>query len=148
MTWLPEGFETPQRVDLPGGCHIRPIRADDVEIDYPAVMANREKLWAKYGGAWGWPPAHMTVEQDREDLQHHEDEIARQQSFNYALLPEDESELLGCIYIDPPDERSAAGADAVSSWWAVRPELEVQLGTFVPRWLDEAWGFRSVDYSP
>ena len=60
MDWLPEGFEHPERVDLPTGHHIRPIRATDVEIDYPAVMGSRERLWAKYGEAWGWPPASMT----------------------------------------------------------------------------------------
>jgi hypothetical protein len=30
MGWLRPGFETPQRVDLPTGHHLRPIRADDV----------------------------------------------------------------------------------------------------------------------
>ena len=148
MTWLPEGFQTPQRVDLPTGHHLRPIRAADVDIDYPAVMGAREKLWAKYGEAWGWPPATMTFEQDREDLQHHEDEIARQETFNFAVLNEDESKLVGCVYVDPPDERARPGSDAVSSWWALEPELEQALDEFVPGWLENTWGFSMVDYSP
>jgi len=148
MGWLPDGFQTPQRVDLPSGHHLRPIRADDVDIDYPAVMNNREKLWAKYGDAWGWPPAHMTHEGDREDLKHHEDEIAAQITFNYAALNEDESALLGCVYIDPPDDRSPEGSGAVVSWWALHPELEKALDDFVPRWLEDTWGFRSVHYFP
>lgn len=143
--WLAEGFETPQRVDLPTGHHLRPIRESDVEIDYPAVMAAREKLWAKYGAAWGWPPADMTYEQDREDLKHHEDEIAAQITFNYALLNDDESELLGCVYVDPPAD---AGHDAVASWWSTDEQLERMLDEFVPSWLRETWGFRAVDYSP
>ena len=57
MGWLRAGFETPQRLDLPTGHHLRPIRADDVDIDYPAVMGSRASLWAKFGEAWGWPPA-------------------------------------------------------------------------------------------
>ena len=84
MSWLPDGFATPQRVDLPTGHHLRPIRADDVDIDFPAVMGSRERLWAKYGAAWGWPPATMTPEQDREDLAHHAEEIAARITFNYA----------------------------------------------------------------
>jgi hypothetical protein len=148
MGWLRDGFRTPERVDLPTGHHLRPIRADDVDIDYPAVMGAREKLWAKYGEAWGWPPADMTHEQDREDLKHHEDEIAAQITFNYAALNADESELLGCVYIDPPDERSPAGADVVVSWWMLDPELEEAVDEFVRRWLDETWGFRSVHYFP
>jgi hypothetical protein len=152
MTWLPEGFAHPERVDLPTGHHLRPIREADVDIDYPAVMGSRERLWAKYGVAWGWPPADMTHEGDREDLAHHEAEIAAHETFNYAVLDEDESELLGCVYNDPPAERSTVGTDAVASWWVVDKaagtDLERALDDFVPRWLTETWGFRSVDYSP
>jgi hypothetical protein len=53
VNWLPDHFEHPLRVDLVTGHHLRPIRADDVDIDYPAVMGSRERLWAKYGQAWG-----------------------------------------------------------------------------------------------
>jgi len=31
-------------------------------------MGSRERLWARYGEAWGWPPPTMTYEHDREDL--------------------------------------------------------------------------------
>jgi hypothetical protein len=152
MSWLPEGFAHPERVDLPTGHHLRPIRTSDVEIDYPAVMGSRERLWAKYGEAWGWPPATMTYEADRDDLAHHEAEIAADEAFNYAVLDAGETELLGCVYIDPADERSAAGSDAVVSWWvvdkAVGTDLERALDDFVPRWLTETWGFEAVDYSP
>ena len=152
MDWLPEGFEHPERVDLPTGHHIRPIRATDVEIDYPAVMGSRERLWAKYGEAWGWPPATMSFEADRDDLAHHEAEIAAHETFNYAVLDSAESELLGCIYIDPPDDRSPEGSDAVVSWWvvdsAVGTELERALDDFVPRWLADTWQFERVHYFP
>jgi hypothetical protein len=94
VAWLPDDFSHPERLELPTGHHLRPIRADDVGIDYPAVMGSRERLWAKYGEAWGWPPADMTAEADREDLAHHEEEIAAHVTFNYAVLPADESEPL------------------------------------------------------
>ena len=103
MAWLTDGFEHPERVELPTGHHLRPIRADDVAIDYPAVMGSRERLWEKYGEAWGWPPASMTYEQDREDLARHEVEIAAHETFNYAVLDAGETALLGCVYIDPPE---------------------------------------------
>ena len=152
MPWLPPGFVTPQRVDLPTGHHLRPIREPDVAIDYPAVMGSRERLWAKYGAAWGWPPSTMSYEADREDLARHEAEIAAQETFNYAVLDEDETELLGCVYIDPPDEDSPPGTYAVASWWvvdaAVGTPLEDALDGFVPRWLTETWAFRAVHYSP
>jgi hypothetical protein len=152
MAWLPDDFAHPERLDLPTGHHLRPIRADDADIDYPAVMGSRERLWAKYGDAWGWPPAHMTLEADRDDLAHHEEEIAAHETFNYAVLDEGETELLGCVYIDPADDRSPQGSDAVSSWWVVDREagcsLERALDDTVPGWLTDTWGFRSVHYFP
>ena len=152
MNWLRDDFSHPERVDLPTGHHLRPSRADDVDIDLPAVMGSRERLWAKYGEAWGWPPEDMTLEQDREDLAHHEAEIAAHETFNYAVLDEDETELLGCVYIDPPDDRSPPGTDAVVSWWVVDAEaggdLERALDEFVPRWLRDTWKFQNAHWFP
>jgi len=83
----------------------------------------------------------MTVEQDREDLAHHERDIAAHASFLYGLFAEDEAELLGCLYIDPPEK--VGGADAEVSWWVVDrlvgSDVEAALDAFVPRWLAERW---------
>ena len=148
MTWLPSGFVAPGRVELSTGHHLRPIREADTPIDYPAVMGSRERLWEMYGEVWGWPPADMSYEADRIDLARHEAEIAAHESFNYALLDADETALLGCVYVDPPDDRSPPGTDAVTSWWVVDDaagtELERELDAFVPVWLADTWGFRSV----
>ena len=145
--WLPEGWQHPERVEVHDGYHLRPIRADDVDLDMPAVMGSRERLWSIYGEAWGWPPAGMTAEQDREDLQHHEDEIEAHESFNYALLDADETELVGCVYIDPADR---PGADADISWW-VRDEhvgspVEAALDALVPAWVARDWPLRAPRY--
>lgn len=147
MTWLPEAFEHPLIVHLPTGHHLRPIRADDVEIDMPAVMGSQQRLWSIYGEAWGWPPATMTAEQDREDLARHEAEAERHESFNYALLDADETELIGCLYIDPAEK---VGADAEISWWVrdeyVGSDVERTLDEFVPRWIDEVWPLEKPRY--
>jgi RimJ/RimL family protein N-acetyltransferase len=152
VPWLSDLFSPPGRAELSSGHHLRPIRADDVEIDFPAVMGSRERLWAKYGDAWGWPPVHMSYEADREDLAHHEAEIAARKTFNYAILDADESELFGCLYIDPPDASSPPGTDAVSSWWvvdkAVGTDLEHAMNEFAAAWLRDTWGFRRVHWSP
>lgn len=140
VQWLPPDFVHPTRVELPTGHHLRPIRADDVDLDLPAVLGSRERLWSIYGAAWGWPPEAMTREQDREDLAHHEAEIEAHESFNYALFDEHETELLGCLYIDPPTRQ---GADAEVSWWVVDrlvgSPVEQALDELVPRWLAEVW---------
>jgi hypothetical protein len=142
----------PERVPLATGHHLRPIRESDVDIDYPAVMGSRVSLWAKYGSAWGWPSETMSYEADREDLARHEAEIAAHETFNYAILDSEGSELLGCVYIDPPDARSPTDTDAVVSWWVVDrcrgSDLERELDTFVPRWLADTWGFQRVFYDP
>src|SRR3954454_11526650 len=116
--WLPAAFRHPQRAELRTGEHLRPIRPEDTDLDMVAVMGSQERLFSIYGRAWGWPPATMTAEQDREDLQHHADEMERNESFNFALFDADETELIGCVYVDPTDK---PGADADISWW-VRDE--------------------------
>jgi hypothetical protein len=145
--WLPDDWQHPTWAELPTGHHLRPIRASDVDLDMPAVMGSRDRLWSIYGQAWGWPPATMTAEQDREDLAHHEAEIESHQSFNYALFDRAETALLGCVYIDPPER---IGADAEISWWVVdnlvdTPVAEA-LDRFVPHWVARAWPFSNPRY--
>ncbi len=147
MAWLPEDFEHPLVVPVGDHHHLRPIRADDLELDLPAVLGSQPRLWSIFGEAWGWPPATMTAAQDREDLIRHEREIAAHESFNYALFDEAETELLGCVYIDPPEK---VGADAEVSWW-VRDEyvgspVEAALDRMVPEWLAGAWPFTAVRF--
>jgi hypothetical protein len=147
MAWLPDDLVHPARWDVAAGHHFRPIRGDDVDLDYPAVMGSRPRLWETFGPAWGWPPADMTYEQDRADLIRHEVEIDAHQSFNYALFDAGETALLGCIYIDPPEK---VGADGEISWWVVDElvgtDLEVALPVEVPAWIDREWPFQRPRY--
>ena len=147
MTWLPDDWRHPLRVDLPTGHHLRPISAEDTELDMPAVMGSQARLWSIYGEAWGWPPATMTAEQDRADLRRHAEEMETHESFNYALFDADETELIGCCYIDPADK---PGADADISWWVrdeyVGSEVERALDDLVPRWIAEEWPLRAPRY--
>jgi len=147
MAWLPDDFTHPITVPVLDGYHLRPIRAADTEIDYPAVMGSRERLWSIYGAAWGWPAADMTVVADRADLARHEREIEAHESFNYALLDLAETALYGCVYLDPPEK---AGADAEISWWVVDDKvgttLESALDVVVPRWVAGVWPFERPRY--
>lgn len=147
MTWLPEDFTHPQRAELDAAHHLRPIAAGDVDLDMTAVMGSRERLYSIYGEAWGWPPASMTRAQDLDDLIHHVEEMQTNESFNYAVFDAGETRLLGCLYIDQPDD---AEHDAVVSWWVVDDlvgsELEQTLDAFVPRWLHEHWPFTRIRF--
>lgn len=51
----------------------------------------------------------------RQDLAHHGGEIAADETNNYAVLDEGETELLGCVYTDPPDKRSPGASTWRSS---------------------------------
>ncbi|MCX5214261.1 N-acetyltransferase [Kitasatospora sp. NBC_00240] len=147
MSWLPEDFVHPVHVEVLAGFHLRPIKESDVDLDLPAVMGSRERLWSLYGEAWGWPPVGMTHEQDRVDLARHEREIEAHQSFNYALFDTAESALLGCVYIDPPEK---PGADAEICWWVVDElaggEVEAALDALVPAWISADWPLKSPRY--
>lgn len=148
MSWLPVDFEHPTLVPVDdSGHHLRPIHPDDTELDMIAVMGSQERLWSIYGAVWGWPPATMTAEQDRDDLARHAQEIADHESFNYALFDRDETALLGCVYIDPPEK---LGADAEISWWVidslVGSELEAALDAFVPAWIERDWPLDNPRY--
>lgn len=148
--WLPPTFSHPLRVEVAPDVHLRPISPEDLDIDMPAVMGNQAMLWDKYGDVWGWPPATMTAEQDRTDLARHADEMDRHESFNYAILPSDESSLWGCIYIDPAEGGAGPGRPSAEvSWWAVPQAprgLDALLREFVPAWLAGSWPFESVQY--
>ena len=148
-SWLPTDFVHPRRVPLRSGLHLRPIRASDVDIDMPAVMGSQARLWTQYGQEWGWPPPTMTAAQDYEDLHRHEQEILAHESFNYALLNADETELFGCVYLDPLENgEDEHGAEI--SWWVVDELVdsaaEVELTALVPAWVAERWPFSTARF--
>ena len=90
QAWLPSDFVHPRLVTFNEDIYLRPIRAQDVDIDLVAVHANRDMLWAQYGEAWDWPPEQMSREADLEDLARHAEEAERHESFNYAILSGEE----------------------------------------------------------
>src|ERR1700722_18481916 len=111
MSWLPADFVHPVRVPVPGGYHLRPIRAADTDLDYPAVMGSRDRLWSVFGDAWRWPAATMTYEQDRDDLAPPEKAGA-------------DAEISWWVV----DEKAGTG-------------LQDDLDELVPRWIGAAWPF-------
>jgi len=72
----------------------------------------------QFGHAWGWPPAELTLEQDLIDLGWHQKECQRRSSFDYAAMSPDETRLLGCVYVDPPE---SAGHDPMAQLGALGP---------------------------
>ncbi|MEU8270718.1 GNAT family N-acetyltransferase [Sphaerisporangium sp. NPDC049002] len=143
MPFLPRTHEIPQGVDHVS-FRIRPITVHDVVKDYEAVMANVGLLRGRFP-LWGWPKDGLTLEEDLIDLAWHQKEALLRNSFNYAIMTPDESRLLGCVYVDPPEK---LGADADVSFWVradqEEPGLEEEVERVVRRWIAEAWPYESV----
>lgn len=144
VSWLPSEWVHPVRVAVTDHHHLRPLGPADVDLELTAVQSSRERLWAAYGPAWGWPRAGLTREQELADLTHHAAETNAHESFLYGLLDADESEVLGCVYVDPA---AKVGADAEISWWVVDrlvgSTIEAAVDAFVPLWIAEHWPFEA-----
>ncbi|HQR56049.1 MAG TPA: GNAT family N-acetyltransferase [Burkholderiaceae bacterium] len=144
MPFLPHDFQVPAVVET-ARYRLRSITIHDAFKDYDAVMSSREHLWSRFGEAWGWPAADMTIEQNIVDLGWHQKEFQLRSSFDYAVMSLDERRLLGCVYIDPPHEPAT---DADVWFWARQSELasglEAELAAFVVAWLADAWPFEVV----
>jgi hypothetical protein len=132
--WLPPGWQPPTRFELPTGHHLRPVRSSDVNLHLRAVLESQERLWSIYGRARRWPPPTLTVEEDRQELARREADAAAHRCFTYALFDLGETDLLGCVNIEP--------GPAVSWWvvdWLVESPIEQALETFVPAWVAADW---------
>lgn len=70
--------------------------------------------------------------------------MERHESFNYAILPADETELFGCIYIDPIPTEDDQQIEAEVSWWVTptAPDwLRHRLCDLATAWIHDAWPF-------
>ena len=138
--WLPPEWSRPTRFDLPTGHHLRPIRSSDVDLHLRAVLESQERLWAIYGPSWQWPPRSLTIDQDREQLRRREADGEQHRAFTYALFDLGETELLGCVDIDPTGDD---GATAAVSWWVVDwlvdSPIEGAIDEMVPAWIAAEW---------
>ena len=51
VRWMPVHWAHPRHVPVGPDHHLRPIRASDVDLDLPAVLGSRDRLWSIYGHA-------------------------------------------------------------------------------------------------
>lgn len=134
---IPDGIETER-------FRLRLITVNDLVRDYDAVVSSAARLRERFP-LWGWPEDGITIEQDLVDLGWHQKEAQLRRSFNYALLAPDESRLLGCVYVDPPEK---LGADAEVCLWVRADEersgLEQEVEAAVRGWLELEWPFEVV----
>jgi hypothetical protein len=121
------------------------LSIDDVEKDYEAVIESRELLHTMFGGSW--PRPGFTLEENLADLERHQQEFLNRKAFAYTVVSLDETRVLGCIYINPPE---TTDSDAVVVMWVRQTEYDKGLDEIlfnkVRGWISSDWPFRKVDY--
>jgi hypothetical protein len=140
---------------------LRPIVADDTEMDYAAVMETREhlRLWRQST----WPEDDFTVESNRKDVVELEQRHAAHRAFTYTVLDPDGARCLGCVYVFPTSATFLANStvtpvgddewadvDAVIFFWARLPQMEMgmdeRLLASLRAWFRDEWKLDKTVY--
>lgn len=137
---------------------LRPLRTDDVDLDYDAVMENPAQLRLSGGGVW--PSDDFSLESNLSDLEVHEREHEDGKAFTYTVMNFDESQCLGCVYINPLDTVSQLTGiseptpvtideqEAIVRFWVrhsrVSDDLDRRLLAALIDWLRDKWQFSKV----
>lgn len=143
------------------GFVVRPLLTSDVALDHEAVMSSREFLY-HWEQDPPYPSEDFSVEDNLGDLKQMDKEHRNGTRYSYTVMNADETQVLGCLYLLPNDDRmyraakvsSYDGTDlsstdiTVAFWvrvstWA--DGFERVLLQAVLAWLQDAWTFdRSV----
>ena len=142
--FVPDDFEIPSLLET-DRFRLRMLSVDDVEKDYEAVIESRQLLHTMFGDPW--PKPGFTLEENLADLERHQQEFLSRKAFAYTVVSLDETRVLGCVYINPPD---TTDSDAVVVMWVRQTEydkgLDEILFNTVRDWISSGWPFKKVDY--
>jgi RimJ/RimL family protein N-acetyltransferase len=142
--FVPDDFEIPDMLET-DRFRLRMLSVDDVEKDYEAVIESRELLHTMFGGPW--PKPGFTLEDNRADLERHQQEFLTRKAFAYTVVSLDETRVLGCVYINPSE---TTASDAVVVMWVRQTEYDKGLDEIlfknVRDWITSVWPFPKVDY--
>jgi len=143
MTFVPDGFEPPRRLEADAFV-LEPLGPEHNESDYAAWTSSMEHIHASPGWAESTWPQAMTLDENRGDLERHARDFAERTGFTYTVLAADDGSVIGCVYIYPVD-----GHDARALSWvrADRAELDGPLRDAMRAWLRDAWPFADVEYA-
>ena len=124
----------------------RKLTVNDLVKDYDAVMSSVDHLRGVFGPGDDWPEG-LTLEEDLVDLGWHQKEFELGRSFAYTVMNPDESQCLGCFYVNPSTRQ---GYDAEVVVWVRASEidsgLDGHLYESVRNWIASDWPLSSVAY--
>lgn len=143
--FVPDNFEIPTQLETEH-FRLRMLSVGDVQKDYEAVIESRHLLHKMFGESW--PREGFTLEENLKDLKRHQQEFLDRKAFAYTVVSLDESEVLGCLYINPPKKNSEYNASVVM--WVRRTEFDKGLDDIlfrtVKKWISADWPFNQVYY--
>ncbi len=144
--FVPPDFNIPEKLETEK-FRVRMLTVNDVVKDYDAVMTSIDHLKGVFGPHSKWPSKELTFEQDLIDLGWHQKEFQRRSSFAYTVMNKEESQCLGCVYIDPAVK---IGYDAEVYLWVRESEFKSGLDPIlfdaVKKWIEKEWPFKNVAY--
>jgi hypothetical protein len=136
---VPESFAIPASLEH-ARFRLRMLSVDDVVKDFDAICdrvdrdGNRE------------PPFVETVRENLVDLGWHQKEFELRRSFAYTVVAPDESQVLGCVYLNPSETY-----DVRVRMWVRRSAwedgLDAVLEAAVREWVATEWPFTRVDWA-
>jgi hypothetical protein len=119
-------------------------RSDSSDTPWVGTLTEEER---KRGRSVPFTVTKGPREQDLIDLGWHQKEFQMRKSFAYTVVNPSESQVLGCVYINPTRKR---GYDAVVYLWARQSELagglETRLFASVKEWIAKEWPFQKVAF--
>ena len=143
--FVPKDFKIPDTLENQH-LRIRMLTVNDVVKDYDAVMTSIDHLQEMFPVS-SWPTKDLTFEQDLIDLGWHQKEFQMRSSFAYTVVSLDESEVLGCLYINPTTK---GDYDARITMWIRTSMLDKGLDDIlfnsVKEWIEKDWPFKKVAY--
>jgi len=136
---VPADFEAPAVLEHER-FRLRMLTVDDVVADFDALCSRVDRDGKPQ------PPFVATVRENLIDLGWHQKEFELRRSFAYTVVAPDESEVLGCVYVDPSDTH-----DARVRMWVRRSAwedgLDPLLEQAVREWIATRWPFRDVSFA-
>ena len=145
--FIPANFEVPKNLET-SRMKLRMLKVSDVVKDYDAVMSSLEHLQNQkpFGPNQKWPIG-LTFEQNLIDLGWHQKEFQMRSSFAYTVMNPDETQCLGCLYIE---HTTKFDYDAKIYMWVrqseISTELDGHLFDTVKDWISTKWTFNKVAY--
>lgn len=124
------------------GFIVRPLVPSDVVLDHEAVMSSREFLY-HWEQDPPYPPEDFSVEDNLEDLQQMDSEHRNRTRYTYTVMNADETQVLGCIYLLPNDDRMYRTAKVAARDGTDLSSVDATVAFWIRVWTWES-GFERV----